>query len=340
MKKILAALSGGVDSAVCAALLAEQGYAVDGATMLLHDAAQAETDAARKTAEQLGIGFFVFDFRAEFEALVQTPFREVYRSGGTPNPCVLCNKTVKFGLFLEKALSMGYDGIATGHYARVVRNEAGRYLIRAAADRRKDQTYMFCQLSQEQLSHLLLPMGELTKAQAREKAAALGLASAGKSDSQDICFIPDGDYFAYLTAHGLVPQPGHFFTTDGRDLGEHRGMEAYTVGQRRGLNLACGSRVYVIGKRGADVLIGTDAELYTTRVRVDGVNWLAFDTPPAELRAQAKLRYTPNAAPCRILPGENGTAELIFDTPQRAATPGQTAVFYDGDTLLGGGTIL
>ena len=140
MKKILAALSGGVDSAVCAALLSEQGYAVDGATMLLHDAAQTEADAARKTAEQLGIGFFVFDFRAEFEALVQTPFREVYRSGGTPNPCVLCNKTVKFGLFLEKALSMGYDGIATGHYARVVQNEAGRFLIRAAADRRKDQT--------------------------------------------------------------------------------------------------------------------------------------------------------------------------------------------------------
>lgn len=341
MKKILAAMSGGVDSAVCAALLLEQGYEVYGATMLLHDAGQAEAESARRTAQALGIPFSVFDFREEFRELVQEPFKKVYRSGGTPNPCVTCNRTVKFGLFLDRALELGCEGVATGHYARIGRDaETGRYLVRTAQDTAKDQTYMFCLLSQEQLSRIVLPMGGMTKAAAREKAAALGLDAARKSDSQDICFIPDGDYLHWLTEHGVVPQPGRFIGPDGADLGPHRGLEAYTVGQRRGLEIAYGSRIYVTGKRGTDVLLGPNEALFSSCVRVEGVNWIPFDAPAGELRAQAKLRYTPNAAPCRILPGENGTAELLFDAPQRAVTPGQTAVFYDGDLLLGGGTIV
>ena len=338
MQKILAAMSGGVDSAVCAALLLEQGYTVGGATMLLHDGGEAEAESARRTAQQLGIPFHLFDFRAEFRRLVQEPFMRVYQAGGTPNPCVLCNKTVKFGLFLDRALELGYDGVATGHYARVMR-ENGRSVIRTAADSAKDQTYMFCLLSQRQLSRLVLPMGELTKAAAREKAAALGLAAAEKADSQDICFIPDGDYFRWLTENGITPQPGRFIGPDGEDLGAHRGMEAYTIGQRRGLDIAYGSRIYVTGKRGADVLLGPDEALYTDRVRVQNVNWLPFETPPQELRAQAKLRYTTHTAPCTVIPGPDGSAELVFDTPQRAATPGQAAVLYDGTLLLGGGII-
>ena len=338
MKKILAAMSGGVDSAVCAALLMEQGYEVGGATMLLHDGGEAEAESAKRTAEQLGIPFYLFDFRAEFRKLVQEPFARVYQSGGTPNPCVLCNKTVKFGLFLDRALELGYDGIATGHYARVMR-ENGRTLIRTAADVAKDQTYMFCLLSQRQVSRLVLPMGELTKAAAREKAAALGLAAAEKADSQDICFIPDGDYLAWLIGNGVVPRPGRFIGPNGEDLGAHRGLEAYTIGQRRGLDIAYGSRIYVTGKRGTDVLLGPDAALYTDRVRVENMNWIPFDAPQKELRAQAKLRYTTHTAPCTAIPGADGSAELVFDTPQRAAAPGQTAVLYDGTLLLGGGII-
>lgn len=341
MKKILAAMSGGVDSAVCAALLLEQGYEVYGATMLLHDAGQTEAEGARRTAQTLGIPFYLLDFREEFRKLVQEPFKRVYQSGGTPNPCVTCNKTVKFGLFLDRALELGCEGVATGHYARIGRDaETGRYLIRTARDASKDQTYMFCLLSQAQLSRIVLPMGGMTKAAAREKAAALGLDVARKSDSQDICFIPDGDYLHWLTEHGVTPQPGRFLGPDGEDLGSHRGLEAYTVGQRRGLEIAYGSRIYVTGKRGTDVLLGPNEALFSSRVRVEGVNWIPFEAPTGELRAQAKLRYTPNAALCRILPGKDGTAELVFDTPQRAVTPGQTAVFYDGDLLLGGGTIV
>jgi tRNA-specific 2-thiouridylase len=339
MTRVLAAMSGGVDSAVTAALLLEQGYDVGGATMLLHEGQEQEIEDAKRSAEALGLPFTVFDLREDFERFVAKPFAESYQAGLTPNPCVLCNKTLKFGLFLDRALALGYEKIATGHYARIEKDEkTGRVLVKKALDTAKDQTYMLWSLSQAQLSRVLLPMGGMTKEQARAKAAELGLAVAHKRDSQDICFIPDGDYLAYLVSRGVAPQKGEFRGPDGRDLGPHRGLEAYTLGQRRGLGIPAGSRLYVVGKEGSDVLLGPESALMRSLVRIRDVNFLPFNTLPGELRAEAKLRYSPKTAPCLVRPVPEG-AELLFDEPQRAPTPGQSAVLYAGGVLLGGGII-
>ena len=337
MKKILAAMSGGVDSAVSVLLLQEQGYEVGGATMLLQPCGLLEAEGARKSAEHLGIDFHLFDWQEDFRRDVIEPFKEVYRQGGTPNPCIFCNKALKFGKFLGQALNLGYDGIATGHYAKV-KEENGRYLLYKAADKGKDQTYMLYHLSQEQLSRVLFPMGDYTKEQGREKAAQANLPAAAKLDSQDICFIPDGDYLKFLIEDGLIPQPGHFFGPKGEDLGPHKGLEAYTMGQRRGLEVAYGERIYVVGKQGTDVRLGSNEDLMQSRVFVKEINFIPFDTLSSPIRAQAKLRYTPNAADCTIHPMDGGVM-LEFDKPQRAVTAGQAAVFYDGDLVLGGGTI-
>ncbi|MBP3633266.1 MAG: tRNA 2-thiouridine(34) synthase MnmA [Oscillospiraceae bacterium] len=337
MKKILVAMSGGVDSAVSVLLLQEQGYEVGGATMLLQPCGLAEAEGAKISAAHLGVTFHLFDWQTEFREHVIDPFKAVYAAGGTPNPCIFCNKQLKFGKFLDHALALGYDGIATGHYARV-REENGRFLLYTAKDKSKDQTYMLYHLSQQQLSRVLFPMGDHTKEQGREKAEQAKLPAAKKHDSQDICFIPDGDYLRFLIRDGLIPQPGHFIGPKGEDLGAHKGLEAYTMGQRRGLEVAYGERIYVVGKQGSDVLLGSNDDLFSSRVFAEDVNFIPFDTLDAPIRAQAKLRYTPNAAPCTIHPAENGVW-LEFDAPQRAVTPGQAAVFYDGDLVLGGGTI-
>ena len=339
MRKILTAMSGGVDSAAACLLLQREGYEVGGATMLLRDGQEAEIEDARSAARQLGIEFHVFDLRDAFRKAVIEPFTEVYRQGGTPNPCIFCNRALKFGLFLEKALALGYDGMATGHYARIG-EQNGRFLLRTAADRAKDQTYMLCGLTQFQLAHTLLPLGEVeSKQTVRALAEQRGLTLAHKHDSQDICFIPDGDYMAYLKAHGLVPQPGNFITPEGKILGPHRGLEGYTVGQRRGLELPCGHRVYVLGKRGTDVIVGDSEALYSKRVRVREVNFIPFDRLQEPMRVQAKLRYSTRTASALLSPAPDG-CELLFDEPQRAPTAGQTAAFYDGDTVLGGGFIV
>ena len=338
MKRILVGMSGGVDSAVSVLLLREQGFEVGGATMLLQPCGFAEAEDAERSARTLGIPFHCFDWQAEFRRQVIEPFEEVYRRGGTPNPCIFCNKVLKFGKFLEKALELGYDGVATGHYARV-RQEQGRYLLYTARDRAKDQTYMLYHLTQQQLAHVVFPMGDYTKEEARAKAGLAGLPVASKRDSQDICFIPDGDYLAFLKADGVVLQPGHFIGPKGENLGPHKGQEAYTLGQRRGLEVAYGERIYVVGKRGSDVLLGPNEALFSTRVAVRDVNFIPFDTLTFPIRAQAKGRYTPHAEPCTIHPAKDGVV-LEFDRPQRAVTPGQAAVFYDGDLVLGGGTIV
>lgn len=338
MKKVLVALSGGVDSACACILLQQQGYEVAGATMLLRDGGEKDAEDARLAARQLGIPFYLFDLKEEFRKNVITPFAEVYRCGGTPNPCVVCNRTMKFGIFLEKALALGYDAIATGHYAKIFEQD-GRFLLSAADDRAKDQTYMLCTLSQHQLAHTLFPLGDVqNKEEVRLLARQAGLQLAGKHDSQDICFVPDGDYMGYLTAHGLVPQKGNYITQDGTVLAPHRGMEAYTTGQRRGLGIALGERTYVLGKRGTDVVLGAEEALYSRRVSVHDVNYIPFDRPSQPLRVQAKLRYTTKFAPALLTPRPDG-CELLFDMPQRAVTPGQTAVFYDGELVIGGGTI-
>ena len=339
MKKILVALSGGVDSAAAAILLRERGYEVGGATMLLRDGGEGEVEDARRTGETLGIPFHCFDLRKEFEEIVIGAFRQVYVSGGTPNPCVLCNKRMKFGLFLDKALDLGYDGIATGHYARL-RKSGDRVLLTKAADSAKDQSYMLCGLNQYQLSHCLFPLGDvLSKEETRCLAEEAGLDVAKKRDSQDICFVPDGDYMQYLTDHGLIPQEGNFITAEGQILGKHRGVEAYTVGQRRGLGMAFGQRAYVLGKRGTDVIIGDNEDLFSRNVWVEQVNYIPFDRLSESLNVEAKLRYSARSATAKLVPHED-SCELIFEQPQRAVTPGQTAVFYAGDVVIGGGIIV
>ena len=338
MRRILTAMSGGVDSAAACVLLRRAGYEVGGATMLLRCGGEAEAEDARRAAGQIGVPFHLFAWQEEFQNNVIEPFTEVYRQGGTPNPCIFCNKTMKFGLFLEQAMQLGYDGIATGHYCRLDRDTNGRYLLYRGRDESKDQSYMLYSLSQAQLAHTLFPLGDLTKAEVRDLAAQCGLQVAAKHDSQDICFVPDGDYMGYLTAHGLVPQPGRFRDMQGRDLGPHKGYEAYTIGQRRGLEIAAGHRIYVVEKRDGDVIIGPGEALFSSRVYVRDVNFIAFESLQSPMQVQAKLRYTPRMADCVMHPWEHGVV-LEFAQPQRAVTAGQAAVFYDGDVVIGGGTI-
>ncbi len=338
MRKILAAMSGGVDSAVCCALLQQQGFDVGGGTMLLHHGAEQEAEDARRVADQLEIPFHLFRWQEAFRAKVEDRFCSAYASARTPNPCIICNKTMKFGLFLDEALRLGYDGIATGHYARLEQDVTGRFLLRMAQDRTKDQTYMLYSLSQSQLSHVMFPLGDQTKSQVRQLAQVLQLHLAHKHDSQDICFVPDGDYVNYLTERGLPLTPGRYRDITGRDLGPHLGAESYTIGQRRGLHLSCGERVYVVAKDWPDVVIGPNEALFSRRVLVEQVNYIALDHLDAPRRVQAKLRYTPRFASATLIPTAEG-AELLFDEPQRAVTPGQAAVFYEDDYVLGGGTI-
>ena len=332
MEKILTAMSGGVDSSVCSGLLLREGFDVGGAMMLLRPGAQSDAEDARAVCRTLGIPFHLFCWGEVFR-----PFITDYLHGLTPNPCVVCNKRMKFGLFLDEALRLGYDGVATGHYARIERS-GDRVLLRMAADRSTDQTYMLYGLSQAQLRRSRFPLGEYTKDRVREIAAELGLKVAHKHDSQDVCFIPDGDYAAYLQRRGITLTPGRFLDMEGRDLGPHQGAERYTIGQRRGLGLSCGERVYVVAKPWPDVVIGPNEALFSRRVQVKDVNYVAVDAVTAPRRVQAKLRYTPRMADATLIPTEDG-AVLEFDAPQRAVTPGQAAVFYEDDYVLGGGTI-
>ena len=336
MSRVCAALSGGVDSAAAAALLLRQGHAVTGAMMRLQPGA--ETGDAAQVCAALGIPFTVLEAQDVFAAQVVQPFIQTYCSGGTPNPCIVCNRQMKFGWMLDWALDHGFASVATGHYARI-EHSGSRWLLRAGDDPARDQTYFLYALTQHQLAHIRFPVGELPKAEVRALAASLGLPVAQKKDSQDICFIPGGDYAAFLRSQGAPLHPGRFLDLAGRELGRHNGAEAYTLGQRRGLGLACGAPVYVVRKEGADVVVGPESALYTTRVRVSGCNWIALDPPAAPLRAAVSLRYTRRRDTAQIVPTGEGCAELVFDQPQRAVTPGQAAVFYDGPYVLGGGTI-
>ena len=345
-------MSGGVDSSVTALLLARQGYEVCGGTLLLWQGenpqeqsgccALSEVEDARRVCARLGVEHYTFNLKDVFCREVIDRFAEGYRRGETPNPCVDCNRSVKFTRLFEKASLLDCEFLATGHYARIEREEgSGRWLLRRGADPAKDQSYVLYVLSQETLAHTLFPLGELTKREVRELAAAEGFPTASKSESQDICFVPDGDYAAFLERRlGAVSPPGHFLSRTGEVLGEHRGMLRYTLGQRRGLGVSAAHRLFGVEKdlsRHA-VILGDECDLYARRMPV---NWVSAPPISSSLRARVKSRYRQEAQPAWLHPAPGGVL-VEFDAPQRALTPGQAAVFYDeesGEYLLGGGTI-
>ena len=339
-KKVLIAMSGGVDSSAAALLLKRQGYECAGATLSL---CGNDTDGARAVAEGLGMPFYVFDERELFAREVMDHFVSEYCAGRTPNPCIDCNRCLKFGAFLDRALAMGFDYIATGHYARINYDAAsGRHRLLRGESRAKDQSYVLYQLTQRQLRHLLLPVGSFEKPEIREKAEEAGLASARQADSQDICFIPDGDYVRFLRDYGgVAPQPGDFVDETGRVLGRHRGLECYTAGQRKGLGVSADRPLYVISKNAENhtVLLGDNDKLFSSALLASRVNWIAGEIPAGKVRCTAKTRYSQKECDAVVTPLASGGAHVELLTPQRAVTAGQAVVFYNGDEVLGGGTI-
>ena len=345
-KRVLVAMSGGVDSTAAALLLRREGYDCSGAMLKLFAGENGkccsldDAEDARAAAARLGMDFYVFDETRRFSSEVMDYFVSEYRALRTPNPCIECNRRLKFGALLDRALCLGYDAIATGHYARVSFSD-GRYHLLRGVDRRKDQSYVLFRLTQEQLAHLLLPVGAYDKASIRALAAQAGLVNADKPDSQDICFVPDGDYVNFLKSYGgLELREGDFVDGAGRVLGRHRGLEAYTTGQRKGLGVSAAGRLYVVSRDAETntVRLGEERELYASALLASDLNWIEPE-PSAPLRVSAKTRYSQNEAAAAVTVNADGTARVDFDEPQRALTPGQAVVLYDGERVVGGGTI-
>lgn len=355
--KVMVAMSGGVDSSVAALLLMEQGYDVAGTTLKLFSGENVDCDSsvrtccslrdvedARRVAYKLGFEHFVFNFGPLFKSAVIERFAKAYVSGETPNPCIDCNRYIKFSKLLERARLMNMDYIATGHYARVVFDEStGRYLLKKAADKSKDQTYVLYALTQEQLKRTLFPLGGLLKSEVRALAERQGLVNSQKPDSQDICFVPDGDYTDFLEKTLQVrSSPGAITDMDGHTLGMHQGLIRYTIGQRKGLNVSLGKPKYVIEKDVAanTLVIGDDRALYREDCLVRDINLISMNRLDRPVLATVKTRYGQKEADAVLNPVEDGHVFVRFVEPQRAITPGQAAVFYDGDSVIGGGTIV
>ena len=348
-------MSGGVDSSAAAWLLKQEGYDVIGVTMEIwqnEDMLSVEENGgccgltavedARRVAETIGIPHYVMNFRKDFQKHVIDYFIDAYTHGRTPNPCIACNRYVKWEALLRRSLEIGADYIATGHYARIVQLPNGRYAVKKSVTEEKDQTYALYNLTQEQLSRTLMPAGAYTKDEIRAMADRAGLPVAHKPDSQEICFVPDDDYAGFITANSSwVDTPGNFVDRSGKVLGQHKGIIHYTVGQRKGLGLAFGEPVFVIktDPENNTVVLGKNDDLFYSHVKVRGVNWISGEAPGKPINVQAKLRYRQQAAPALLVPGGKDKAELVFVQPQRAPAPGQAAVFYDRDEVLGGGTI-
>lgn len=347
------AMSGGVDSSVAAYLMREAGFDCVGVQMKLFENEDAglsresaccsleSAEDARRVAFGLDMPFYVWNFSDEFRCEVIDRFAAAYAAGRTPNPCIDCNRYLKFGALLRRARALGFDALATGHYARVEKS-GGQYLLKKAADETKDQSYVLYMLSQAELSLLRLPLGELRKSETRQIAARQGFAVARKPDSQDLCFAPDGDYAAAAErALGRAFAPGDFVDAEGRVLGRHAGIGRYTLGQRRGLGISNEAPLYVCGIEPAEnrVVLGGPEALLSRTLEANDFNWIAGRAPDGPLRARAKVRYRQPEQPATVTPTGPDSVRVVFDEAQRAITPGQIVVLYDGDIVLGGGTI-
>lgn len=350
-------MSGGVDSSVAAYLLKEQGYEVIGVTMQIwqdeEEVIQEENggccglsavDDARRVAASLDIPYYVMNFKEEFKKNVMDYFVAEYLKGRTPNPCIACNRYVKWESLLKRSMEIGADYIATGHYAKITELPNGRFALKKSVTAAKDQTYALYNLTQYQLSHTLMPVGDYSKEEIRQMAEKIGLRTAGKPDSQEICFIPDNDYAGFIDreAEGLVPPPGNFVLTDGTVIGQHKGITHYTVGQRKGLGIAMGRPVFVTEIRPDtnEVVIGSNEDVFGTTVYAKNLNFMSISELEGDLEVTGKIRYSHKGAPCTIRKVEADKIVCQFHEPVRAITPGQAVVFYDGDIVVGGGTII
>ena len=348
-KTVLVGMSGGVDSAAAALLLQNEGYEPSGCTLQLYNridggcGSPKEAEDARSAAAALGIPFYAPDESERFRSCVMEDFIRTYCMGRTPNPCIRCNQHVKFTSLLRLADELGIDHIATGHYARVRYDaELDRWQLLRGEDSRKDQSYVLYPLSQQILSRLLLPLGGYEKSEVREIVAQRGLENAHKPDSQDICFVPDGDYVSFLTQNGVELEPGNFVDKDGKVLGQHRGQVCYTGGQRRGLGVSADRPLYVVRKNGHDntVLLGDEADLYGKTVWAEEFNWVSLPPVREPLRMTAKTRYSQREAAATLYPEENEMVRVVFDEGQRAVTAGQSLVCYLDELVVGGGIIV
>lgn len=352
MTKVVVAMSGGVDSSVAAALLKEQGYEVIGMMMRLwSEPGKQESNRcctpdsmaqARRVAAILDLPFYVIDAKDVFRETVVEYFLEGYARGETPNPCLICNRKIRWTFLLDHALTLGAEYMATGHYVRIQRGENGKSELLRAVDRQKDQSYVLHVLGQEKLMHALFPVGDYTKPEIREIAEKHGLPTASRKDSQDLCFLAGEDYRNFLQRNAAeILRPGEIVMSDGRSLGEHNGLANYTIGQRKGLGVASPVPLYVLRKDAADntLIVGTRDELGSLELTAHDVNWMNGKAPIEPFKADVKIRYTAKDAPALVTPIGPYQVQVRFEAPQRDVTAGQAAVFYQGDVLIGGGLI-